>query len=174
MNYKLVLIITGLISFCLAQSSENYVIKNAVFSGAGSRSQSDSYILTDAIGQPLPVGQFTSDNYSLSTGFFYNSETATDIDDEEPLIPKQFKLENNFPNPFNPTTTIEYSIPEDSDVTISIYDLNGQLIQSLVDDNKTAGVHKTIWNATNISSGIYFYKIRADHFTAVKKCILIK
>jgi len=174
MNYKLSLIVLGIIGICVAQSSENYNLKNSVFSMAGGRSLSDNYILNDAVGQPLPVGSIISDNYILSAGFFYNGETATDIDDEEPEIPEQFKLENNFPNPFNPTTTIEYSIPEDSDVTISIYDLNGKLIQTLVDDNKTAGFHKTIWNATNTSSGVYFYKITAGYFTAVKKCVLMK
>jgi len=171
---KIIIFILTIYISVFGQTSENYTVETATFTVCGNTSTSEDYVLIDAIGQPSPLGTFASENYFIESGLFNAQESSTKIVDEELPIPAKFHLENNYPNPFNPTTTIEYSIPEDSDVTISIYDLNGKLIQTLVDDNKTAGFHKTIWNATNTSSGVYFYKITAGDFTAVKKCVLMK
>ena len=94
-------------------------------------------------------------------------------------IPTEFSLSQNFPNPFNPTTSISYSLPENSDLSINIYSLTGQKIIELVEGHVKAGIHTVTWNGMNhvgvpVSSGVYIYMLQSDSFTALKKMILIK
>ena len=96
---------------------------------------------------------------------------ANDMRKDEPT---DYKLHNNFPNPFNPTTTIKYEIPKLSKVTIVLYDIKGRKVKTLVNRNHQAGKYQLKLNASNMASGVYFYKIEADNFTNVKKCMLIK
>lgn len=89
-------------------------------------------------------------------------------------IPAEYKIEQNYPNPFNPLTNINFDLPEEGFVSLSVYDVNGRLINELVKGNLYAGRHSVSWNASDHSSGIYFYKITAGDFTAVRKMILVK
>ncbi len=88
--------------------------------------------------------------------------------------PDEYSLEQNYPNPFNPTTTIQYSLPKDANVKLSIYNLLGQEIKTLVNNYETAGVHKISFDAVNLNSGIYIYKIEAGPFIQMKKMTLLK
>ena len=88
-------------------------------------------------------------------------------------IPTRFSLSQNYPNPFNPTTTIQYQIPELSFVKLKVYDVLGNEILTLVNEEKPAGNYKLNWNATNIPSGVYFYKIKAGSFVVTKKMVLL-
>ena len=81
---------------------------------------------------------------------------------------------NNYPNPFNPTTMISYTLPIDSKVVIKVYDILGREVETLVSDFKTAGKYSVNFNASNLSSGIYFYSISAGNFHQTKKMILTK
>lgn len=93
----------------------------------------------------------------------------------EESIPQTFRLGQNYPNPFNPLTTIEYELPEDAFVSISIYDIKGKKINALVNMRRNAGYHKVIWNAMDLSSGVYIYTLEVDHAViARKKLCLIK
>jgi len=85
-----------------------------------------------------------------------------------------YKLYQNFPSPFNPTTTVKYQIPEISFVTLNIYDVLGNEIASLVNEEKPAGNFEVEFNATDLSSGIYYYKLVAGNFVDVKKMLLLK
>jgi hypothetical protein len=89
-------------------------------------------------------------------------------------VPEGFSLSQNYPNPFNPVTNIEFSIPKSSYVKLVIYDITGREVETLVKQNLTAGTYKVDWDASKYPSGIYFYKINANGFTAVKKMILVK
>ena len=94
-------------------------------------------------------------------------------------VPTKYSLSQNFPNPFNPTTSISYSVPENSDISIRVYSLTGQKIIELIDDHVNAGMYTVTWNGMNhagtpVSSGVYIYMLQSDSFTAVKKMILIK
>lgn len=91
-----------------------------------------------------------------------------------PFIPETFVLLQNYPNPFNPTTIIKYEIPKSSFVTLKVYNITGQLIASLVDGQKSAGRYAVKWNAANVSSGVYIYRITAGDFSDVKKSIILK
>ena len=85
-----------------------------------------------------------------------------------------FLLEQNYPNPFNPTTTINYSVPEDGIVTLKIYDLLGNEVKYLVDEEQVAGYYQVEFNAEGLSSGIYFYNLTSGNFMDTKKLILLK
>jgi hypothetical protein len=89
-------------------------------------------------------------------------------------IPLKFALEQNYPNPFNPTTTIEYQIPSQSLVTLKVYDLLGREVAMLVNERKDAGRYSVQWNATALSSGIYFYRLEANGKRDIKKMSMIK
>ncbi len=89
-------------------------------------------------------------------------------------LPKDFSLSQNYPNPFNPSTVIKYALPTESSVRIAVYNLIGQKITELVNDTQTAGFHQATFNAKNLSSGIYFYKIIATAKNSAKEFILTK
>ena len=88
--------------------------------------------------------------------------------------PNNFELTQNYPNPFNPTTSISYSIPNDARVTLAIYDVLGNSVTILENGNKSAGTYSYSFDASNLTSGIYFYNIRANDFIQTKKMLLIK
>jgi hypothetical protein len=89
-------------------------------------------------------------------------------------IPTVFKLHDNYPNPFNPSTIIKYDIPKSSHVKITIYDMLGKEVGILVNQDKTAGFYEIQWDARNYSSGAYIYKMETDSYTEIKKMMLIK
>ena len=88
--------------------------------------------------------------------------------------PYSYRLNQNYPNPFNPTTKIEFSLPVSSEVSLIIYNLLGQEIARLIDGEQAAGIHSVIWEATNLSTGIYFYRIQAGDFIQTRKMVLLK
>ena len=96
------------------------------------------------------------------------------IDGNDGVIPHKFALYHNYPNPFNPATTIEFSIPETQRVTLKVYNLMGQEAVTLVDGELQAGYHATKWHAGNMASGIYFYRLMSDKKAITQKMILMK
>jgi hypothetical protein len=100
-------------------------------------------------------------------------KTITDIVQEEHQLQK-FSLNQNYPNPFNPSTIIKYEIPELSFVTIKVFDVLGNEITTLVNEEKTIGNYEVEFDATNFPSGIYFYKLQSGPFVESKKMILLK
>ncbi|HEX2896979.1 MAG TPA: T9SS type A sorting domain-containing protein, partial [candidate division Zixibacteria bacterium] len=92
----------------------------------------------------------------------------------EPILPTEFALQQNYPNPFNPSTDISFSLPKAANVTLEIYNVLGQTIAMLVDEHKEAGVHTITWNAGNVSSGVYFYRLTTPEFVMSKKMLLMK
>ena len=104
----------------------------------------------------------------------YMSMLISGINDENGSIPNKLVLNQNYPDPFNPSTTISYSIPKQSQVTLMVYDILGNEIKTLINEEKTAGTYKINLNASNLSSGIYFYKFETDNYVKCKKMILLK
>ncbi len=94
-------------------------------------------------------------------------------------LPEEFTLEQNYPNPFNPETVIRYQLPQDSQVKLSIYNVLGREIRTLVNANKEAGYHDATWDGRDntgqqVASGVYLYRLRAGEFTEVKKLTLLR
>jgi hypothetical protein len=128
------------------------------------------------IGCYSPYGnQYLLDDITIadSTGW-------TGIEDFAGMTPTEFELSQNYPNPFNPSTTIRYAVPNESKVSISIFNLLGQEVATLVNDVQPAGYHEVNFNASELSSGVYLYRINAissvgsKEFTSTKKFILLK
>jgi hypothetical protein len=94
--------------------------------------------------------------------------------EDEVTLPAEFTLDQNYPNPFNPSTKIKYSVPQTSQVQIKVFDVLGKEIETLVSEEKPAGNYELNWNAVNLSSGVYFYQIKAGDFISTKKMILLK
>lgn len=107
------------------------------------------------------------------SGVYSSKQSVTAVDHTE-NIPKHFTLSQNYPNPFNPSTEIQFSIPQRNTVTLKIYDLLGREVKTLVNTELSAGTYSFQWNAENLASGMYFYRITAGNYTSTKKMILLK
>jgi PKD repeat protein len=126
------------------------------------------------------VRLIVNDGEFIGTKINYITVLDPDLNENEKTeIPVQNALFSNYPNPFNPTTSISFSIERDGFVSLDIYNIRGQKIKSLVSENKATGNHSVVWNGTdesgrNVGSGIYFYRIITDKFTSTKKMVLMK
>lgn len=98
----------------------------------------------------------------------------TGIEYDDLKMPTTYSLAQNYPNPFNPTTTISFALPVSGKVILEVYDVTGKTVATLIDSEINAGQHSVEVNATRLSSGIYFYRIRANQFTATRKFVLMK
>lgn len=96
------------------------------------------------------------------------------IEGEGGSIPKKFELSQNYPNPFNPSTTIKFSVPKDGNVAIKVYDVKGQLVKTLVNQRIIVGNYTVDFNASELSSGVYFYTLETADFRETKRMILVK
>ncbi len=106
-------------------------------------------------------------------------EHAEDSAAKNSSLPEGFELHQNYPNPFNPSTTISFSLPEAQEVTLEVYNVQGQLVATLINDYLSAGSHSVEWNSTDdggatVASGIYFYRLTAGELTSTKKMSLVK
>jgi streptogramin lyase len=116
----------------------------------------------------------------VGTGKLYvfdstNLIIITDIKDEQfDFIPQQYSLYQNYPNPFNPLTKISYAILQRSYVTLKVYDMLGKEVATLVKEEKPAGKYKVDWDATSLTSGVYFYRLQTRDFVETKKMVLMK
>ena len=113
--------------------------------------------------------------YNIEQLNFIQTSTSTD----NLLIPEKFNLKDAYPNPFNPTTQISYDLPREEFVDLSIYDLTGRKVKSLVNENQSEGQKTIQWDATNdnglsVSAGVYLYTIKAGEYTQTKKIVLLK
>ena len=164
----------------------------------GVQMSTDSLFISDVVEYYTPDNTHTFSNLEYNTPYFfrvatmvgqnewsYYSDVVTAIielvgnDNDEALMPLSFYLKQNFPNPFNPSTTITYVLPEISNVDLAIYDLRGQLIKKLISGSVRSGVHTVKWDGKNenggkVSAGIYLYKIYTGKYTSTNKMILLK
>jgi hypothetical protein len=99
---------------------------------------------------------------------------AVSVEDDNKNIPTSFSLSQNYPNPFNASTTISYSLPQESAVTFDIFDISGRRVESMALGKQLAGPHSFKWEAQALSSGVYFYRVTAGRFSEIRKCLLIK
>ncbi len=137
-------------------------------SGNGTTTESKSYRFVD--------GNLTSGNYSyrlkqvdFNGSFLYSNVVNVDV-----TAPVQFELSQNYPNPFNPSTTINFSIPQSSNVTLRVFNTLGQEVKTLVSQYMISGSHSITFDATDLNSGIYFYRLEAGQLAEVRKMTLIK
>jgi len=136
--------------------------------GQGTTTEENNYSFVD---ENLTTGKY---QYRLKQIDFNGSYEYSETIDVQVLSPTEYTLSQNYPNPFNPATTIKYSIPASGFVKLAILNTIGEEIETLVNEYKSEGVHDVIFNAENIPSGIYFYKLETGEFSSVKKMVLLK
>lgn len=157
-----------------AQNSFNSMNMLNVHFGLHNAAVIDSVIVKWGGGLTQVFTNVTSNKfYKLNEGQGL-SEVVIGISQVGTHLPKIYRLEQNYPNPFNPVTKIRFSIPEYSNVKLSVYDVTGRLVTELVSSELNAGEYETDFNASNITSGVYFYTLHAGSFTETKKLIVIK
>jgi hypothetical protein len=104
---------------------------------------------------------------------FKTSDKVTGVKEGKGQITK-YELKQNYPNPFNPSTVIGYQLPNDSYVELKIYDLMGREVAKVISENRSAGYYEVVWNAAEVPSGMYYYRIIAGGFREMKKLLLLK
>jgi len=124
-------------------------------------------------GADVCAGNITVNGTYSGSGTFCNAPVNVESEDDI-LTPKEFSLSQNYPNPFNPSTVIKYQLPISSQVTLKVYDVLGDEVATLVNEEKPTGFYEVELNASRLSSGFYIYKITAGNFSSTKKMILIK
>jgi hypothetical protein len=137
---------------------------------------------TSVLAPSCAIYKTGSDKYSAFTyagngpaNVYYNMESlVTGIQTTGNNTPEYFSLSQNYPNPFNPVTNIEFTLPKASFVRLVVYDILGREVAALLNQNLIAGTYRTDWDASNYTSGVYFYKLEAENFTDTKKLILLK
>lgn len=143
--------------------------KIAFIKGVGTTTEKQKYSYSDL---DLNNGIYTYSLYQID--FDGTRSLVAKTETEVHFMPNEFSLSQNYPNPFNPNTNISFSLPKATNVKITVYNAIGKEISVLVNGNYEAGLHTISWNANNISSGMYFYKMEAGNFTATKKLVLMK
>lgn len=169
--------------------SSMIVAKDRIFA---IRNLSDVYLSTDFAQTWQKITDTLSNNYPINalaydeqTDYLYIGtshygikrvliNTQTSVTDNNANIPTEFILEQNYPNPFNPSTTISFSLPKSSYVFLKLYNNLGQEMETITNGYFYAGKHSVQFNAKNLSSGVYFYKLTADNFSTTKKLMIIK
>ncbi len=150
------------------KSSNGEYQKVGYVAGFGTTTEPKSYSYLD---NNLNRGDYTYrlKQIDLNGKFEYSNEVEVNV-----YLPAAFSLEQNFPNPFNPTTMIKYSIPADQNVKLNVYNLLGQKVMTLVNGFQKSGQHEVSFNAASFASGVYFYKLEAGTQSSIKKMILMK
>ena len=136
--------------------------------GKGTTTNSTDYYFNDDNLAPAVY------NYRLKQIDYDGSIEYSHVINADLTIPITFTLEQNYPNPFNPSTSISYSIPNNSFVSLKVYDILGNEVVTLVNKTQAAGNYNISFDASNLSNGVYLYSIKTDNFSDVKKMILMK
>jgi hypothetical protein len=143
-------------------------LKIGFVKGSGNSNSPKNYSFTDA---NLPSGkiQYRLKQTDLTGSFVYSPEVEVNI-----AAPDKFSLTQNFPNPFNPETVISFQLPSEGMVTLKVYDVLGKEVATLVNEKKLAGKYDVKFDGSKLASGVYFYRLSANNFNAVKKFVLMK
>jgi len=136
--------------------------------GHGTTTETHNYSFTDRNAQP-GVTYYRLKQVDYDGTFEYSPEVEVTI-----AAPLAFNLEQNYPNPFNPSTNIAYSIPENGNVRLSVYNVVGEEVAVLVNETKAAGNYTVEFNASNLPSGVYLYKLQAANSVQTRKMMLLK
>ena len=138
--------------------------------GAGTSTSPKEYSFAD---ESVPPGRYAYRIKQIDQGGSFSYTAALEV--EVGLAPKLLKLSENYPNPFNPTTVIEFTIPEDGHVSLRLYDMTGQAVMTMVDEERSAGVyHQMTINASRLSSGTYFARLEFGGTQLTRRMLLVK
>lgn len=137
--------------------------------------RSGNTMVKSSVGQPF-VGFAEQSNLRIESGFLADTLSRggqVGVQNEE-KIPTEFSLKQNYPNPFNPITTIQIEIPSKSFITLKVYNLIGQEVATLIDEEKSQGVYRIQFDGSKLSSGMYFYRLVSSNYIQTKKFTLLR
>ena len=173
---KILLLRPALFLVCFLTSSvlAQYAVQSSVFGNGFGVISNSSNGIASTVGQPF-IGT-TSDVLNIhQVGFWMYVNVITGVENIDDLLPREFELMQNYPNPFNPTTRIKYAIPQVTHVRIEIYNVLGQRVRTLVNEEKVPGYYTVDFDASSLASGFYIYRLQAaSGFNSVKKMIVTK
>lgn len=173
MRRTIVLAIAVALLAAEAAAQSPYAVKGSVVSCGGGQMVSDANRMIGTVGQGV-VGVVSSHEYTVEIGFWYEPGwILTGVPDDPGLNPV-FMLSQNRPNPFNPVTTIEFGVEQPTRVTVRLYDVRGREVRTLVDEERDAGFHSVVLNASGLASGVYLCRMEAGPFVAQRKLVLLK
>lgn len=164
----------------LSTGYENPIGGEEAFFGNSNTWVQETFLLSQYAGETIMIKFDYGSDSSIITGDgwyiddFFLSFEIVGIEENEGYLPMEFNLGQNYPNPFNATTTINFTIPKTTDVNLVVFNLLGQEIATLVSEKMNAGVHLVNWNASDVSSGVYFYKLTAGEKSDVRRLTYIK
>ena len=155
--------------------SQNSAVRWSAFDMGFVMSVSSNNVVMSAIGQGF-VGTVQQGNTRIESGVLADTSIRRTIIStvREQWVPLTYSLGQNFPNPFNPSTSIEYVLPKGSFVSLKIYNVIGEEVATLVSGVKSTGIHKAEWRGDGFSSGVYFYRLDTGDFIRTKKLILLR
>jgi len=160
--------------FTFSTFAQNSQVNWSGFSNGFGLSNSTNSTTISVAGQSF-AGTSTNGNSKIISGFLaYASTIVTDVSDEQEIIPTVYKLNQNYPNPFNPSTVISWQLPVSSHVLLKIYDILGNEVATLVDENKETGFYETRFDGSSLASGMYIYRLSTGAYVSTKKMLMIK
>jgi len=159
---------------------QTYILKSSVIDEGGEKVTSSGYICKLSIAQQVASQAWIeSSNYKAILGFWNYSIPTSGIEEKQEILPVEFCLHQNCPNPVTSGTYIEYALPEATKITLEVYDAMGRAVRTLIEDTQKPGIYRIYWDGTNkrgvkLSSGIYFYRMEARGFNSTKKMIVMR
>ena len=173
MRQTVFVLLAAVLVFALsAPASAQYQISPSVIGSGGGSASGGSYTLLGTVGQPA-IGVVSGASYINEIGFWYQPGwVLTGVEDE--AVPSRFSFGQNFPNPFNPVTTFRFAVPKTARVTLTLYDVSGRLVRTLVDEDHEPGYHTFALSADGLASGVYFCRMASGQFTESRKLLLLK
>jgi len=168
----------GILFFCqipvVSPLFSQYEIRSSTFGNGGGIIINADFQSSSTLGQPF-IGSSSNVNFNSYSGYWYSVNIFVSIAPEDDLIPKRFELSQNYPNPYNPVTRIKYAVPKPTHVRIEVYNVLGQRVKILLNENKLPGYYTVDFDASSLASGFYIYRLEASGgFSAVRKMIVTK
>ena len=176
-NSKIIVVLLVLVFSLITQqkTAAQAKVSQSVFGNGGASTSNGSNRIVGTVGQTV-IGPSSNASNISNAGFWYQFVDLITSVEQIPNdgLPKEFRLQQNYPNPFNPTTTIQFAVPKTSNVTIKIYDVIGRQVATLIDDEYQPGQYKVVFEAGQLATGMYIYRIQAGDFLETKKLMLLK
>jgi hypothetical protein len=169
------LLVLGLVLLLHLPAAAQIQLPQSVVANGGDRQENQHYLLEGTVGQAVIGVVSDPSSYRHEIGFWPRALwIITGVAESEEALPIRFWLGENYPNPFNPLTTLEFAIPVRSRVTMKLYDVSGREVRTLADEEMDPGQHKIILQASGLSSGVYYFRMTAGTFVQTRKVALIK
>ncbi|MFH1279589.1 MAG: T9SS type A sorting domain-containing protein [Candidatus Eisenbacteria bacterium] len=166
--------VLGLTPLLIPPAQADVVVAQSVIAGGIGVASNAEYIAEATLGQPV-IGGGSGGGISADAGFWYPSTWVwTSVEEPESGVPKRFELFPSRPNPFNPVTTLVFTVPRPGRVSLVLYDVRGREVRTVVDDVYGPGTHEEVLDADGLPSGVYFCRMTADRFEENRKIVLLK